>query len=79
MFPTRKQAATENDATVLDVAALEWLIVFAGPAVPAMPERLSAIMTTTLAIAVQCMAARNVVIRRLPKVETLGTAARTNK
>jgi potassium/sodium efflux P-type ATPase len=52
--------------------ATEMFMAAVGVAVAAIPEGLPAIMTITLAIGVQRMAARHAIIRRLPAVDTLG-------
>ena len=61
---------------VRHIPFVEMFQAVTGIAVSMIPEGLPALITITLAIGVQRMAARNAIIRRLPAVETLGSVSR---
>lgn len=60
---------------VSKMAFADLFMVVVGLSVAAIPEGLPAITTITLAIGVRAMARRNVIGRRLPTIETLGSVS----
>jgi len=60
---------------VADMGFSDIFMAVVGLSVAAIPEGLPAILTVTLAIGVQGMAARHAIVRRLPAIEALGSVS----
>lgn len=60
---------------VQDYPFAELFMAVVGLSVAAIPEGLPAVLTITLSVGVQTIARRNVIVRRLPAIETLGAVS----